>query len=71
MHLPVEEQVDAVTQTLRDHVGPDCNLAADATVFVTEFSEAVPESGGDSMKSWLEKCDRSVGAVPDPSVFLG
>jgi len=40
-------------------------------VFVTEFSDSEPAPCENSMMTWFRSYDRTVGAAPDPSVFLG
>ena len=71
MHLPVEEQVDAVWQTLRMHADRDQAFTDDATLFVADFEQALTMPATGSVKT-LSRTFRETGeAAPDSSVFLG
>ena len=71
LHLPVNEQVDAALQALRDHVGRDRVFTDDLTVFVTEFTDTVAVTAPESVKTRFQAYERATGAAPDSSVFLG
>ena len=71
MHLPAEEQVEAVWRTLRTHTGTDRAFTDDATLFVAEFDEGLTVPAAESVKTLSRTFRETGGAAPDSSVFLG
>lgn len=66
-----DDQVQAILQAVRDHIGPERALTEDVTLFVADNTESIAARPVDSMKTWLQTYERAIGAVPDSSVFLG
>jgi len=69
--LPVDDQVGTALQALREHVGRDRDFIEDVTVYAAHFEDDASVCSAGSMSAWFRTYERTAGAAPDSSIFLG